>query len=308
MALVDQIADSLQLPPRVILAIRKRARYAYKHYTIAKRDGGRRDIYHPSRQLKVLQRWLARHVVSQWPVHARAMAYQKGRGIKDNAIVHRDSRFLLRIDLHDFFPSISRVDVQKFLDAQPQGTEEWDDADRSFFVDVVCHKSGLTIGAPSSPSLSNAMCFQLDQRLEGLATDLEVAYSRYADDLFFSTVVAWMLQELPMSVQAILNDLRVPGNLTINEEKTRHSSKKGRRQVTGLVLSSDGRVCLGRQRKRYIRRQIHRLQDLDPEERAELSGLLAFAMDIEPDILNALILKYGAEKMRAARYGEVLDE
>ena len=92
-------------------------------------------------------------------------------------------------------------------------------------------------------------------------------------------------------------DLGCPAALAIKESKTRHSSRRGRRQVTGLVLRSDEAVGIGRKRKRYIRGLIHRFRSLPDLEKRRLAGLLAFARSIEPDFINALILKYGPERI-----------
>ena len=205
------------------------------------------------------------------------------------------------MDLVNFFPSITSDDLQLFLNEGPVLTEDWDEADRAFFVQVTCRYRRLTIGAPTSPALSNAVCFRLDDRLAAVCVGIDATYTRYADDLFFSTTRRDVLHALPSQVETILGELAFPLGLRINRSKTRHSSKKGRRLVTGLVLSSDGTVSLGRDRKRFIRRQIHRLELLAPAERSELAGLIAFAMSVEPDIVNQLIIKYGRDKVAEAR-------
>ena len=65
--------------------------------------------------------------------------------------------------------------------------------------------------------------------------------------------------------------------------------------MTGLVLKSDGAVGIGRHRKRFIRGLIHKAASLQHTERRKLAGLIAFARSVEPDFVNALILKYGPE-------------
>ena len=255
--------------------------------------------------MKALQRWLLYNVVEKWPVHDAAFGYRTGRSIRDNASSHSTSSYLLRMDLKNFFPSIRARDISAFLGERPPGTEDWDERDYTLFKNITCRYEALTIGSPTSPALSNAICFQLDSRISGLATETSVTYTRYADDLFFSTDVPNVLVQLPERIASILRNLECPLDLTINSVKTRHSSKSGRRQVTGLVLTSDGRVSLGRQRRRFIRRQIHRIDDLSECERLHLAGLIAFAIDIEPDLLNALILKYGMNRVLRAQQKDI---
>ncbi len=299
MNLLERVAASLQLPPMHIVGVASKASHAYKSFAIPKRNGGSRTIHHPSRKLKSLQRWLLRHVVDQWQIHDAAFAYRRGRNILAHASVHQSSRYLLRMDFAEFFPSIKAIDVSNYLDGHPAG-EPWESSDKQLFVDLVCRHGCLTIGAPTSPAISNALCFLLDSSLSELAARADVRYTRYADDLFFSTTKPGILSAIPEQVAATLRTLTIPTGLRLNEGKTRHSSRKRRRQVTGITLSSDGRAVLGRARKRFIRRQLHCFDLLDAAERGELRGLLAYAVSVDQQLFDELVLKYGQTRVLAA--------
>ena len=296
--LLNQMASGLCLPERVIQALAHKASHAYKSYRIPKRTGGTREIHHPSKELKALQRWLVHNVIERWPVHPAAMAYRPQVSILNNAERHVGSRFLLRMDFEGFFPSITADDVRNFLkNSNSLQQTGWSTDDVELFTALVCRIGKLTIGAPTSPALSNALCFELDQRLETLAHERNAAYTRYADDLFFSTNQANVLKDFPNLVTTIVTDLSCPSRLIINKLKTRHSSKRGCRRVTGLVLGSDNAVGIGRYRKRYIRGLIHRFPSLTPAQKVSLAGLVAFATGVEPDFVNALILKFGVQRV-----------
>jgi RNA-directed DNA polymerase len=300
--LLSQIENSLGLPERVIRAIARKANHAYKAYRIKKRDGKYRVIHHPSKELKALQRWLVHNVVTELPVHSAALAYRTRLSIANNAREHVRSRYLLRMDFQDFFPSITDKDVKMYLEnAEFPRLQGWTTEDIDLFATIVCRDGRLTIGAPTSPGLLNAVCFNVDHQLESAARGREVVYTRYADDLFFSTVHPDVLKDFPQAVDSIVKKIGCPGALVINESKTRHSSKRGRRQVTGLVLKSDEAVGIGRHRKRYIRSLVHKFDSLNPVERRRLAGLIAFARSIEPDFMNALILKFGLERISEAQ-------
>jgi RNA-directed DNA polymerase len=303
MRLAEEISKALQLPPRYIRGVALKASYSYRTYQIPKRDGRLRTIEHPSRALKALQRWLLHSVVERWPVHSAAYAYRRGSSIAQHADVHASSRFLLRVDLKQFFPSLLESDISAFLATKPLGTADWNSEDESLFISLVCRHGHLTIGAPTSPGLSNALCFQMDQTLQRIAEGASATYTRYADDLFFSTRKPNILKDIPSVTSETLAKLDWPRNLQVNPTKTRHSSRKGRRQVTGIVLASDGRAVLGRSRKRYLRAQIHQFQTLDDSQRSRLRGLLSFAMSVEPRLLNELILKYGRDRVVEAWKG-----
>jgi len=297
------MSDELERPTVKIRTLAQKASRAYKAYKILKRDGTFRQIHHPSKQLKALQRWLLQNFINDWPIHASALAYRHERSIADNARAHLSSNYLLRMDFLNFFPSITRHDVLTYLATRtPASAKDWLSADRDLFADLVCRDDRLTIGAPTSPALSNALCFDLDRKLAGLAQGNDSTYTRYADDLFFSTSTPDVLAFIPNEVGKILKEIPLPSALQVNTSKTRHSSKKGRRQVTGLILSTANTVGIGRKRKRYIRSLIFKYDTLTDIEKSTLAGLLAFAKSIEPDFINALVLKYGYSLVSQARY------
>ena len=302
MILISEISRELSLPEQYLMNIAKKASYSYKVYNIPKRGGGERTIHHPSKELKAVQRWLNSNVIPKLPIHDAAAAYRYGLSIKNNAIRHVKNNYLLRLDLEDFFPTITSTDINNYIISHKPIFKDWSDYDKTFFIHIVCRHNRLTIGAPTSPSLSNAICFDLDVQLAGLSQREEVTYSRYADDLFFSTKEKDILWDFPKKVEDILEKLVIPANLKMNLSKTRHSSKRRRRRVTGIILGSDETISLGRVLKRHIRSQIYQYDSLERKEKLKLAGLIAYAQGIDPDIINSLILKYGAVRIEEVRY------
>src|SRR5436305_13792167 len=112
--ILESMPQDLGLTTEAIERIARSASHNYKTYLVPKRSGGYREIHHPSKQLKGLQRWLLQNVIEHLPVHAAAAAYLKGMSIRANAERHVNSRFLLRIDLQNFFPSITQVDLSRY--------------------------------------------------------------------------------------------------------------------------------------------------------------------------------------------------
>lgn len=296
--LAKQISQSLGFPLSFVTKMGRKADHSYKVYTIPKRGGGTREIHHPSRQLKSLQRWLVTNVIDKWPVHESALAYRRGRSIAENAKLHAPRRFLLRMDFKGFFPSITKDDIVKFLRTQ---AGNWDSDDRNLFTSLVCRCGVLTIGAPTSPALTNALCFEMDALLFLESTKRHVTYSRYADDLFFSTDESDVLKDFEKTVESVIRTIPFPTGLSINSAKTRHASKRGRRQATGLVLQSDGKVGVGRDRKRFVRGLVHHYDKLTPEQKDSLAGMLSFIQSIDPEFINSLVLKYGPDKVERCR-------
>jgi RNA-directed DNA polymerase len=306
--LLEIIAKGLGLEVTYLTGLARSASHRYKIYGIPKRSGGTRTISHPSQELKAAQRWLLNNVVCQLPVHSAATAYRRGRGIALGVVPHLGTRFSLRLDFKDFFPSIRASDIKAHLVTlhaagrlAPQGS--WEDADFEVFCALSCRFGTLPVGAVTSPSLSNSVCFGLDTALAAHCERQAVTYTRYADDLTFSCDTPGVLATVPGAVADLLRTLEYPKGLAINPAKTQYTSKKGRRVVTGLVIGSAGELSVGRKTKRRIRAMIHQWDLLSSPAKRQLAGLLAYAKSIEPDLPNRLVLKYGPDAVLQAMSG-----
>lgn len=299
---IDRISADLVLPKEYIEQVVQTASYRYKKYSIPKRTGGVRIIHHPARELKLLQYWLIEHVFSRLTIHEAAAAYKLGANIKLHASRHAAQNYLLRVDFRDFFPSITRTDITRLLRGQADslGTVLESEADIAVVAQIVCKSdfrgdSGhLTVGAPTSPVLSNAVMFDFDMDWTAKSREREVIYSRYADDLYFSTnrpnILATLLAELRADLQR-----RDSPRLQVNDGKTAISSRKRRRLVTGLVLTPTRAVSLGRPLKRKIKSLacsfVHgRLSQVEIQS---LRGLISYARSIEPVFVASLAHKHG---------------
>ncbi len=277
----------------------------YKTYLIPKRNGGSRQISQPAREVKFLQKVFSDEVLSKLYIHEAAMAYRRNRSIKDNAAAHAGSGAIIKFDFSNFFPSITATDWKSYCEKFSVFENEED-------INLTCNllfrrsKYGsilrLAIGAPSSPILSNVIMADFDKLISELVAKHKVSYTRYADDLTFSAKRAGNLSEVERILRNVLQYMPSP-RLRINEGKTVLATKKYRRVVTGLVLTDDGEVSLGRDRKRVIRESVHRytLGLLDDEQAARLSGLLAFVNAVEPSFLDRLVEVYGLSKIEEIR-------
>ena len=195
--IIERITSELGLSEQYVAKIAQTASHRYKTYEIPKTTGGTRTINHPARELKLLQSWLADRVFSLLPVHAAAFAYRKGRNILAHAAVHVRQNYLLKVDFRDFFPSITGADVEVLLRRNETiFNPRMDGLDYQLIKSLVCRRDRLTIGAPSSPSLSNAVMFEFDVHWQEVSRSEEVVYSRYADDLYFSTNAPNVLSRL----------------------------------------------------------------------------------------------------------------
>lgn len=305
MTLIDYISKSTGLRKSYIERVVTRAPYSYKRYTIPKKNGGVREIFHPRAELKVIQRFLVESIISTFPVHDCVYSYKQGRGIKSHAEVHRVNNFILRIDLRNFFPSIKARDIKelcfKNLAHLPFALSE---DDIKIFCRIVCIHSAvdkelaLTIGSPASPAISNAILFELDSKISQYCESYNISYTRYADDLYFSTNQANVLENVYGKVCGHLNETNSP-KLEINENKTVYTSKKRRRVVTGIVLTSDNKLSIGREEKRRVRTEIYLFLkgELVVEKISTLRGQLNYYQSIEPKLISSLKKKFGEEEI-----------
>ena len=279
------------------------APHRYKVYEIPKRKQGQvRVIAQPAREVKALQYWVIKNVLTRFDVHPAPTAYRKDVSIAENARPHVRGRYLLKMDFKDFFPSLKAKDFQIFLRRgnAPFNEEESEVLCRIlFWMPKESPELRLSIGAPSSPILSNILMFDFDRRISAVCATRRVTYTRYADDLSFS---ATRPEDLRAVERAVLNWCRrsKSPSLAVNESKTVRVSKRDARRVTGLVLTNDRKVSLGREEKRRIRAFMHHFVTgrLDETELLKLRGTLSYVKSVEPTYLRRLRKKYGASEVK----------
>lgn len=299
--IIARIARSAGLDADFLARVVRTASHRYKTYSIPKKTGGLRVIAHPSKELKFLQRWLIDNLFAHLPVHDSVYSYREGVGIRDHALVHARQNYLLRVDFSDFFPSIKALDIARLLnDNRERFPFRLNNQDIEIVCTIVCRNRQLTIGAPSSPILSNAVLYSVDKYWTTRCKRNNVVYSRYADDLYFSTSEPNVLVGMFAQFEQYLQELESP-KLQINRNKTVFTSRKRKRHVTGLVLSSDNKVSLGRNKKRWVRGLVYKFKNgqLSNEQTSYLRGYLAFAKEVEPSFYRSLETKYGKALLNA---------
>lgn len=292
MGIVEKLIQVFPLSRAEVELLIKTAPRRYKVHEIEKRNGrGVRTIAQPTAEIKLLQRFLVEEYVSKLPISEVAKAYRKGLSIADHAIPHARNSYLLKLDFRNFFPTIRGVDFLRHL--RKYSEVEREDAEclvKLFFwrpkgrADLI-----LSIGAPSSPAVSNTLMFDFDSALSTFCANEGVTYTRYADDLAFSTNKPHVLKSVHEYASSLSVSLKYP-RLVLNAEKTVYTSKKHHRHLTGLVLANDGTASLGREKKRLLRSMAYRYKigTLSGEEHAKLRGWVAFCMSVDQPFVESL--------------------
>jgi len=238
----------------------------YRRWRIPKRSGGERLISAPKKDLMRCQRWIAASIVEHLPVHGMAHGFLVDRGIKTNAQVHAKSKVVVKLDLRDFYPTITLPRVKGMF--RKAGYNE----QVATLLALLCTESprdemvlrgktyyvatgprSLPQGAPTSPSITNTVCLRLDLRLAGLARKLGLHYTRYADDLTFSLRKEQPQENTVARLLRAVEEIAMSEGFRVHEDKTRVMRSGSRQLVTGLVVNPAPGRPLARVPREFIR-------------------------------------------------------
>jgi RNA-directed DNA polymerase len=273
----------------------------YRRFTIPKRDGSERAIWAPMPKLKAAQRWILRHVLEPLPVHGASHGFLPHRSIKTNAQLHTNAKIVVKVDLRHFFPTVTfrrvkgvfrqagyrdRIATLLALICTEAPREVVNDGDKEVFVAL--GPRCLPQGAPTSPALTNAVCYRMDRRLFGLAKKLGWRYTRYADDLTFSLPMKHKgkpkLGLLLGSIGRIASD----EGFRVHPRKTRVARTGARQTVTGLVVNGEAGPRVPRKIRREIRAVLHNVKNGKPLHEGEtlnrIAGYIAYVHMTDPEL------------------------
>jgi hypothetical protein len=224
----------------------------YHEVEIPKKREGTRTLTVPSHPLKWVQRSLLTVLTHLFPRHKCAHGFERDKSIITHARQHVGKRYVYTIDIKDFFPSITRNRVFGMLKAYPFHAPQ---AVARYLANLTCYEGCLPQGAPTSPILSNLLCRRLDSRLFKWARRNGYTYSRYADDLTFSTDN----EHFPSKDQRFIDSVIEDEGFAVNEEKRRLQPYHERQMVTGLIVNE--KLNLPREKIRGLRALLHNVKE-----------------------------------------------
>jgi len=273
------------------------ANYLYRTFEL----GTGRKIHAPSAELKGLQILICKTLFDKLPVHSCSAAYNKGCSSFLNAKLHSGNyEYTTRIDFRKFFPSITGDDVLNYL-ASIRNEFRLTHEDIYYIKLLVCRNNRLTIGAPTSPKISNAICYHLDDKLSVFSAEREIIYTRYADDLCFSYNGQSKKSEILSYVKLATKQLDYPANLIINYNKLVTRKSDNGRRVTGLIANNtDNKVALGKKKYKYYNSMMHHYfvksdSTFSPDE---IKGHINHIKQSDKQYFELLVLKYGASMIK----------
>ncbi len=204
-----------------------------------------RIISAPSKKLKKRQRWILDNILYKKSCSEFAHGFEPQRSIKTNALVHANNDYVLCIDIKDFFPSIKQKNVESvFVDLGYTKSA----AER--LAELCCLNGVLPQGAPTSPHIANIICDKLDSELYKLAQEHQSSFTRYADDITFSSKSD--IEYLIPKIEEII----LKFGFHLNSKKTSYYTVAKPKFITGLVVQN-GRIRVPKSFKRELKKEIY---------------------------------------------------
>ena len=214
----------------------------YNTLEIPKKNGDTRTICVPNKNLKKVQKKLYNKLSTYYDeiktqnnfTSKISHGFEKNRSIVTNAEVHKNKRYVVNLDLLVFFPSINFGRVRSYF--IKNNYFEINDDIATILAQLTCYKGTLPQGASTSPLIANMICNIMDIRILKIAKKYRLDYTRYADDLTFSTNNKYFLNDYDKFLEDIKNIIHRSG-FELNSKKTRLLFSNSRQEVTGLVVN-----------------------------------------------------------------------
>ena len=254
---------------------------SYKSFEIPKKAGGTRVIDSPNKQLKRIQRQLGKKI---YDIHKNYIdqkriasnishGFETGKGIITNARIHKNKKYLLNIDIANFFSSINFGRVQGYFNKSQEFMFSKEVS--TIISQLVCYAKKLPQGAPTSPIISNLIFNIVDLRILSLAKKYRLSYTRYADDMSFSTNNRSFKTDYIEFIKELKVLLKNSG-FDINESKTRLEYYSSRQEVTGLTVNKKINA-----RRKFIKQTRAMVDQLLKTDSFKIDGVIGTQEQLE---------------------------
>ncbi|PSB01001.1 reverse transcriptase domain-containing protein [Merismopedia glauca] len=283
----ELVAEQLGVNYHSLIELLQQLDEIYRDFVIPKKSGGVRTIKTPMSIREIIrgyedgyfplldiQKKLSKEILQ--PVYQPkpcVHGFTAKKSIVTNAKAHTKKKYVLNLDIQDFFSSINFERVRKMFMAQPYNAN---DEVANLLAQICCYEDLLPQGAPTSPIVSNMVCAKMDSQLLTLAKKYKATYTRYADDITFST----NLDEFPEALGSVadeggirrfvvgeeLREILNSNNFEVNERKVRLQTQNSRQEVTGLTVNRFPNV--DRKFVRQIRSMLYAWQRFGIEQAA----------------------------------------
>ncbi len=296
-----------------------RERDPYTDIVITRRNGRKmRTVSSPEPSLLQVQQWILRRIAERIPTHSSSYAYSPGRSVKQCASRHIGAKWLVKLDIRDFFESINEVSVYKvfrrvgyeplpalelarvctrYADRDPRPHPDRILVRTKEYSSIQVYRKPLLgflpQGAPTSGALANQVAVPLDKRLSVIADSHGLVYTRYADDMTFSSGGPFARSAALALINQASEAIRQHG-FVVHDQKTRIVTPGARKVVLGLLVDGD-RIRLTKKMRQRISLHVRGVETFGFVDHAKhvkfssvdglilhVSGLISYASDVEP--------------------------
>lgn len=232
----------------------------YKTIEIPKNNGlGTRMLSIPSIDLKYIQRWILDNILYKLEIHDHAVGFVRGKSTVINASYHINQEYILKMDIKDFFPTITTGRVFGLYKSLGYSSSV-----ALTLTNLCTYNESLPQGAPTSPYISNLICRNLDLRLDLLCRKRSLNYSRYADDITLSGG-----RNVKNTISYVKKILEEEG-FNVNEKKTKLIFKNNRQQITGIVVNE--KLSIPKILIKSLRQDIYYMSKFGVESHLDKTG------------------------------------
>ena len=277
----EHLCEQLSITEQLLYYLTYKKEYCYFQKVIPKKDKTERILNVPNLSLKVVQKWILKEILEKIFVSEQAMAFVPNKnGLRENAERHKKNIFLLEMDITNFFGTITEQQVYTLFCNIGYNSKV-----AGILANLCTYNNYLPQGAVTSPNHVNLVCYHMDARINGYCSRKDIVYTRYADDLTFSSDNRMLLNKIEKFIKYIVTD----EGFTINDKKTRYLSNDVKKTVTGITINDDS-IHVDKKFKRDLRAQIYcSIKLKDYQNNSQILGKIAYVNSIEKGFRDKII-------------------
>lgn len=277
----EHLCEQLSITEQLLYYLTYKKEYCYFQKVIPKKDKTERILNVPNLSLKVVQKWILKEILEKIFVSEQAMAFVPNKnGLRENAERHKKNIFLLEMDITNFFGTITEQQVYTLFCNIGYNSKV-----AGILANLCTYNNYLPQGAVTSPYIANLVCYHMDARINGYCSRKDIVYTRYADDLTFSSDNRMLLNKIEKFIKYIVTD----EGFTINDKKTRYLSNDVKKTVTGITINDDS-IHVDKKIKRDLRAQIYcSIKLKDYQNNSQILGKIAYVNSIEKGFRDKII-------------------
>ncbi|WP_287084110.1 retron St85 family RNA-directed DNA polymerase [Blautia sp. LMAG:89] len=277
----EHLCEQLSITEQLLYYLTYKKEYCYFQKVIPKKDKTERILNVPNLSLKVVQKWILKEILEKIFVSEQAMAFVPNKnGLRENAERHKKNIFLLEMDITNFFGTITEQQVYTLFCNIGYNSKV-----AGILANLCTYNNYLPQGAVTSPYIANLVCYHMDARINGYCSRKDIVYTRYADDLTFSSDNRMLLNKIEKFIKYIVTD----EGFTINDKKTRYLSNDVKKTVTGITINDDS-IHVDKKFKRNLRAQIYcSIKLKNYQNNSQILGKIAYVNSIEKGFRDKII-------------------